>query len=228
MAEQFMIQRQFPRFPLQLPVLFRCQGEQEGPRAGVGTTRDLSEGGVCLELDYRYPVGTTLSLIIQGEGTNVEATARVAWAGQPSPEGHIPHGMQFAELTPEQQEGLRKLLPQGGFVRRGSVRVPVELEARCQPALGTGDPLIGRTADISRRGAQVILSQLLPVMSEVSITLCTPTGEIRQRAQVRWAAPTEGEQFRHGLQFLEINWEADAFLSQLLAAGRADNAPPPP
>ncbi|MFQ5839125.1 MAG: PilZ domain-containing protein [Candidatus Methylomirabilales bacterium] len=224
MTPQHLSKRRFPRFPIQLPVLFRRQGEGDGPRAGLGRSRDLSEGGLCLEFDYAYPPGTTLALAIRGAGTSIEAAARVVWTGVASPSGAIPHGMQFVHLAPEQYDALRQLFPRSGAIRRGAVRVPVELAVWCQPCDGDEPPLMGRTVDLSRTGAQVVLDRALPIRSEVELSLAIPHGDIQQRAQVQWVQPSEAGGVHHGLHFLEPNWDAETFLAPLLP----DHPPAPP
>lgn len=45
--------RRFPRYPIQLPVLYKLKGP--ALQTGVGWTRNLSEGGAWLELAERLP-----------------------------------------------------------------------------------------------------------------------------------------------------------------------------
>jgi PilZ domain-containing protein len=48
-----------PRFPLQLPVEFRCP---DGPHAGE--TRNISANGVLLQVDSEVPIGSAVEFVI--------------------------------------------------------------------------------------------------------------------------------------------------------------------
>ncbi len=65
-----------PRHPIQLPLLYRSKGPAP-TRAGVGWTRNLSEGGACVELAESLHLSTPLQVLFQTDRSSIEVEARV-------------------------------------------------------------------------------------------------------------------------------------------------------
>ncbi|MFQ5881156.1 MAG: PilZ domain-containing protein [Candidatus Methylomirabilales bacterium] len=197
------MKQRFPRYAIQVPVLFR-RLDQEGPaQAGIGWTLDLSEGGACLELQVELPVGCLLGLVIFANPETVEAEARVVLVEGRLKETFV-HGVEFLQLPPAQYDALLKALPQEKTLRQKTIRLPITLPAYCKPIRTNTPSLEGWTGDISRTGVMVFLPQVLSPNTEVEITLQTAQGQLRLPTQVRWAdTSTDGVgPFRHGLEFL--------------------------
>ena len=77
-------QRQFPRIEVSTPVSFNVII----PSYNTGTSRDISEGGMCLETKSKLDKGTIIRLEFELPGDppeHVEALGRVMW--QRHPEG---------------------------------------------------------------------------------------------------------------------------------------------
>lgn len=106
--------RQFPRYAIKLPVLYRRKAPPP-MKTGTGWTHDLSEGGACLELTDRLEASSVLELLFQTEHGSLEFTAAVMWAATMRQKGEgILHGVAFTELGPRQREALRELIQPKG------------------------------------------------------------------------------------------------------------------
>jgi c-di-GMP-binding flagellar brake protein YcgR len=221
MAE-FVMQRRFPRFPLKLPVLYKVLEPAPG-KPGVGWTRDLSEGGACLELAERLEQSTVLSVLFRSDLGGLELTAKVAWVGKPGPgQGGIAHGVAFEKVGPNQQEALRQLLAEHKVqLRHQGVRVPLEVSIRCQVKGGTGQIVEGRTGDISRSGMLLHLPVTVPSPTVLKVSIPTARGTVEAEGEIAWVEPLEaripGESIRHGFRFTEISWPNQLTLGLLLA-----------
>ncbi len=83
-----------------------------GTRTVTGVTRNLSTGGVCLDLDTQVAEGDTLRLRlfpveddIEAEGARgLEVAGRVQWAAEADRGFTV--GVQFKDLTPAQMSAL--------------------------------------------------------------------------------------------------------------------------
>jgi c-di-GMP-binding flagellar brake protein YcgR len=221
MAE-FAVQRRFPRFPIKLPVLYKVLEPMAG-KPGVGWTRDLSEGGACLELADRLGPATVLWILLRSDLGGLEMTAKVAWVGgQASAQGGVAHGVSFERVGPNQQEALRKLLMQHKVqLRQEGVRVPLEISVKCWPKGGTGQIVEGRTGDISRGGMLLHLPVAFPPPTVLKVSIPTPRGIVEAEGEIAWMEPLQGkapgEIIRHGFRFTEISWPNQLTLGLLLA-----------
>ncbi len=213
--------RRFPRYPIQFPLLYKPT--TSAPiRFGVGWTRDLSEGGVCAELDERLDRHALLRLRLQTNRGPVELDAEVMWAGESRPAGGgVRHGLAFAQIGSEQVEALRDLLLPFRFVPHAGVRLSIEVPAMCQRKDQQGSPLKGVTGDISRDGLLLLLPEALPPGSSLEVTLQTPKGPLRLEGFIVWVEPPErrraGNSIRHGLQFTSLTWSISLALGLLMA-----------
>ncbi|MBI4841144.1 MAG: PilZ domain-containing protein [candidate division NC10 bacterium] len=115
-------QRRHPRHPLVLSILYKSK-DPAPAKVGVGWTRDVSDGGACLELAEPLQPGTPLSVILQTDQGSLGVEGKVVWVGGPvAGGGGVLHGVAFLDATPE-------LL--------------------CRPKGDAGPPLQGETGDVS-------------------------------------------------------------------------------
>jgi hypothetical protein len=217
--EEYVIQRRFPRYRITLPVLYRFTPGSGG--VGAGWTRDLSEGGSCVELDERLWPGTPLQFRLHTDRGSIELKAQVAWSGQSNPDGGNIHGLTFIQVPAPQRQALRDLLRTKEDTRESGIRVPLVLAVSCRPKGRTGPPLYGRTGDISRGGLSLRLLHAFPPGMKMEITLHTPKGPIPAEGMIAWVAPPErrrpGQLIQHGLRFTTLDWSTSLSLGLVAA-----------
>lgn len=217
---EWAVQRRFPRFPIKLPILYKRKSPPV--RAGAGWTRDVSEGGACLELAEPFALGTHLSVILQTDKGGIVVDAKVVWASKPEAAGAgVLHGVAFTQLAPEEHQALASLLVSKGKVRQAGVRLPAEFPVSCQRK-GTQDPPFrGWTGDVSRAGLLLRLPEALQPATELEVSLPTGRGPVAAEGVIVWVEPAEarkpGELIRHGLKFTQIGWASELALGLLLA-----------
>ncbi|MBI2562572.1 MAG: PilZ domain-containing protein [candidate division NC10 bacterium] len=123
-------QRRHPRHPLVLSILYKSK-DPAPVKVGVGWTRDVSDGGACLELAEPLPFATPLSVILQTDQGSLGVEGKVVWVGGPAAVGGgTLHGVAFLDATPEQLRALWALIARRGQARQAAVRVPVKLPAQ--------------------------------------------------------------------------------------------------
>lgn len=108
--------RRFPRVKAGLPVEFRQLTQPERQMAG-SLSRDLSAGGVRLTTSRFLARDSRLVVLFTppGAGRQIRAVARVAWV-QERPFGEFCDcGLEFVEITAEDQGTI------AGLVERGAV-----------------------------------------------------------------------------------------------------------
>jgi len=120
-----------PRYPMRLPFLHKPQAPAP-IRAGVGWTRDLSEGGACVELAETLQPQMPLCIRLQTDQGPIEAEAQVVWTGEFYPgRGGVLHGIAFTHLAPSQLRALAGLLLFKASARVSClVRIMLEKSAR--------------------------------------------------------------------------------------------------
>ena len=216
-------QRRFPRQPIHLPVLHDATSPgSTGRRAGW--TRDLSEGGACLELGERLPMPGLIHIQLQTDRGAIEVEAQVVWETgareEAKGEGWILHGVAFTRLSPDQLQALRDLLLSQDQDRRLGVRLPIDVPVTCQPADPTTPPLHGRTGDVSRGGLLLRLSQVLPPGTALKLALDRPNGRVTAEGEIVWVespeSRTPGEPIRHGVRFTALGWSRSLSLALLM------------
>jgi c-di-GMP-binding flagellar brake protein YcgR len=217
--------RKHIRHPLVLSIVYQRTDEGKTER-GVGWTRNLSEGGACLELPDPLPEATPLRVALQTDQGSLWMDAEVVWAGraEDAAEG-VAHGIAFVQVTARQAQALAGLVDRLGQLKDVAVRVPLRRAVACQLAGTPEPPLRGLTGDVSRRGLSLSLPQRLPEASDVEVTLPTPDGPLTVRAKVTWVDAKEGnpgERVRHGLEFTRLDWTDELTLGLLLAEGAGD------
>jgi hypothetical protein len=100
-----------PRFNIRLGAEVRVEG-----RTVTGTTRNLSQGGVCIEIDRPMAEGALVRIVlfvveddIETEGArSLELSGSVQWAAEA--ERGYAIGIKFGNLTAAQQTGLTNAL----------------------------------------------------------------------------------------------------------------------
>jgi PilZ domain len=217
----FSAQRQFPRYEIQLPILHKAK-IPGSIRAGVGWTRNLSEGGACVELAERIQPQMLLRVLLRTDRSGIDVEGRVVWSGGAGQAGGgILHGVAFTQVVPDQAAALRDLIRSKGEVRNAGVRLPMELTVTCQPKDQAGGPFQGTTGDISRGGLLLRLPQALPPGSKLDITLHTRGGPLTVEGAVVWVeergSRASGPPFRHGFQFIPLGWSTLLSLGLFLA-----------
>lgn len=213
--------RIFPRYLIQLPLLHKAFAPAS-VRAGVGWTRNLSEGGACVELAERLPPQTSLHVILRTDGGAIELEAEVAWADKPSPSGGgVLHGLTFLRVLPDQLQALRTLILSKAQEQPAGVRLPIELPVTCRRKGQEEPPLQGMTGDISRGGLLLLVPEVLPPGSALHIILHTPKGPLAAEGEVVWVEPPGDRAveppFRHGLRFTSLGWSTSLSLGLFLA-----------
>jgi hypothetical protein len=188
----------------------------------MGWTRNLSEGGACLELAERFSPRVPLRVRLQTDQGAIEVEARVIWAGEPaSPAGGIPHGVAFTRVAPDQRPALRGLLVSKGPVRHAGSRLPLDLSVTCTRRDREGPPFQGRTGNISRGGLLLHLPEALRPGTPLEVILHTASELLTVQGTVVWADPPErrgaSEPVRHGLRFTDLDHSLCSALGLLLA-----------
>jgi hypothetical protein len=214
-------QRQSPRYLVQLPLLHQAKAPASS-RVGVGWTRDLSEGGACLELTERFRPSMLLRVRLQTDGGPIELGARVVWAREPTaPRGGTLHGVAFTQVASDDRQALRDLIISKGQMREAGVRLPLHLSVTCRPKGQRGVALQGRTGNMSRGGLLVYLPQSLPPGTDLELTLHTPQGPLTAEGEIVWVEPPErrtpGEPIRQGCRLTARGWSTALSLGLLFA-----------
>lgn len=218
---EWEFKRRHPRYPVRLPVLYKVMDPVPG-RAGVGWTRDLSEGGTCLELAERLEPMSTLNLVLRTDKGSVELEAEVVWVAESGPAGHaVLHGVGFTHLEEWHRNALHDLLVHKGHTRVEGLRLPLELPVLCRP-VGMIDPVLqGRTGDVSRGGLLLLLPEVIPPGFALQISIQTTRGGVEAQGMIVWVGSAEKQApdglVRHGFKFTDISWPNQMTLGLLLA-----------
>jgi hypothetical protein len=212
--------RQFGRYFIVLPFVHKPDDPAAG-HVGVGWTRNVGEGGTCVDLPESLPPRTPLRVRLQTRQGVIELEAQVVWTGeQPTGGGGIRHGLAFAPVSPEQHQALQDLLLVEGEKRLAGVRLPLDISVTCQPRGSPGRPVQGRTGNMSRGGLLLHLSEPVPPETVLELTLHTTHGRLTAEGEVVWVEPPEqrtpGEPVRHGLRFTVLGWSTSLSLGLFL------------
>jgi hypothetical protein len=218
MLQALTLQRP-PRYPMRLPFLHKPQAPAP-VRVGVGWTRDLSEGGACVELAEALRPQMPLCIRLQTDQGPIEAEAQVIWTGEFRPgRGGVLHGIAFTHLAPTQLQALAGLLLFKGDMREAGARMPVDLPVTCLPR-GPAATIRGRTGNVSRGGLMLRLSRSLPPRTELEVILHMSSGPVKAEGVIAWAGSPEGREpgapIPHGLRFTSLNWSSSLALGLLL------------
>jgi hypothetical protein len=221
-------QRRHPRLGVQVPFLHR-ERALEASRVGVGWTRNISESGACLEVAELLEPRTPLRIRLRTDWGFVEADAEVTWAlaqqtvwareGGPL-QGGVLHGTRFNRIASERPEGFRDWLGARKDGRAGGVRLPADLPVLCYRREGPIGPVHGRTRDINRKGAQLLLPEMLNMGISLDLLFLPENGSFPVQASVAWVDPTStegpGSLVRHGVRFPALSWSSSLSLGLAL------------
>jgi len=163
----------------------------------------------------------SLRLRIRTDRGAIDVEARVVWSGGPSPAGGgILYGLAFTNLAPDKLETLRNLLLSLRPWRHTRGRVPVDLAVTCQPTRPPGLSLRGRVGSLSRGGLSLRLSEALPALTGLEVTLPTPAGSLTLASTIAWVEPREKRKYRtavqHGVRFTALDWPTALALARFL------------
>ena len=93
--------REYPRVKVRVPVELCVEGSDTPLR---GATSDLSLSGCYIESVFPFPIGTTLELKLQVDGTLLVLATIVTSDPQ------VGNGLKFTRMLPEDIEELRAFL----------------------------------------------------------------------------------------------------------------------
>ena len=215
------VQRRFPRYAIQLPLLYQSAGGGM-TRMEAGWTRSIAEGGATLELSGRLPPETPLWIRLQTQSGPIEMEGRIVWVtGRGPEEGGVIHGVAFAQIVPAQLRVLRALLRSLAMVRQAEARLPVDIPVTCRPTPPSEPQVLqGRTGNLSRGGILLRLPRLLPPNTTLEVTLHTEGGPLIVQGAIAWVEPHElwrpGESIGHGVRFTSPSWTLAMALGSLL------------
>jgi len=108
--------RRYPRFNVEIGAVCRFRGgaRQGGEQRVSGLIRNLSEGGIMLELPQQHAKGTFLDISLRTGETRVHALAEVMWIGLPEVVKGVGqvyrHGLQFVRMTQDQRNAIRRFI----------------------------------------------------------------------------------------------------------------------
>jgi hypothetical protein len=197
---------------------------EDAPLSLIGTTRNVSLGGVQAELPAAPPEGTVEILLRVGERA-VTAQGRMAWVRQ-VPDG-IRCGFAFTGMEAGHAAAWEAFLAQqGGPTPRLHGRLAMDLPITCRLRGRPGPDLPGRLGNVSDGGMLVRLPAPLEAGQEMEVTLPTAETPLVVSAAVAWgeraSLPDGGGLVRHGLRFLppvgEGTLRQDLFLARALLA----------
>ena len=220
-----LVERRFPRYGIQVPLLHKTETSQTNP-VGIAWTRNLSEGGACVEFAMPLQPEALLDLRLQTDRGAIAASANVVWVGDSDQIGQsVPHGLAFTLLSSDQRRALQEIVTWGREQRRADLRLSFEVSVTCQQAGSPlSPPIEGLTGDISRGGLLLLLPQVLPSGTVLTLTLQTVRGPLTARGEIVWVESPVGQllgpPFRHGFRFTAIGWFALLNLGMLLMLPR--------
>ncbi len=105
--------RRYPRYNVEIGAICRLRS-RGGTGRIAGLIRNLSEGGIMLELEQSCEKGTLLEISIRtGEG-RLHAVSEVVWAGPPEMLAGVGrvyrHGLRFVWMDQEQRNAIRRFI----------------------------------------------------------------------------------------------------------------------
>lgn len=214
-------QRRYPRYSIRLPLLHKAESSG-ADRAEMGWTRNMGEGGACVELTERLQPQGPIRVRLQTAKGAIELEARVVWSREAgSAGGGILHGMAFTQVAPDQLKPLRDLFLSEGPVRHAGVRWPLDVSVTCRPQGQAGPPVEGRTGDVGRGGLLLRLPETLPPGTRLEVTLHTSQEPLTVLGEVVWVETVErqvpGDLIGHGLRFTSLGHSISEALGLLLA-----------
>jgi hypothetical protein len=215
--------RKHARYPIVVPILYGLEGS-DSVMAGAGWTRDLGEGGACLELPERLEVSAPIRLLFRTDQGGIATERQVIWAEGPLQMGGILHGVAFTQMVSGQHQAMRDLLLRKRMVWQAVVRIPLELPVTFQLKGQPRSLNQGQTENASRRGLLLRLPLFYPPGTSLDVTLQSPHGPLKAEGTIVRVEPldaqTPGELIRHGFHFTDISQATRMTLARVLAEAR--------
>jgi hypothetical protein len=213
-------QRGSPRHAVQLPIVYRVPGAHTA-HLEAGWTRDVSEGGIGLELPERFHTDTMLELRVRTTLGSVRVEGQILWVGLPTAStGGTPHGLAFRGVHPSDVNTLQALLAALQKMSHAGSRLPLDLGVSCQSSPAPSFPLSGRTLNVSRGGLALQLPAVVSPRTEVRLTLHTTREQLAVEGVVAWVEPESrrrpGALIAHGVQFTALDWSLALTLGAIL------------
>ncbi len=191
--------QQSPRFPLQFP-LRQTLLAPSPYKCTRGWTRNLSEGGACIEVAELLPVAAILRLELETNHGEIETEAAVVWSAPAAGGGLMRHGVLFAHTTPEQHRRLRRLLEAQPRSRHNGARLAADLPVSYHAAGAPGPARPGRMENVSWGGMLLTLPELLSPGTRLIVTWQMAGERITAEGTIVWVEATE-EGMCHGFQY---------------------------
>ena len=212
--------RKHARYPIVVPILYGL--ECSNPvMTSAGWTRDLSEGGACLDLSERLEVSALIRLFLRTDQGSIVTQGQVIWVEGPLQTGGILHGVIFTRMISAQSQAVQELLSRKRMVWQAVVRIPLELPVIYQLKGQPRSLHQGQTENISRRGLLLRLPLLYLPGTSLEVTLHTPRGHLTAEGTIVRVVPLEaqmpGEPIRHGFHFTDISHATQVTLGRVLA-----------
>lgn len=108
--------RRYPRFNVEIGAICRLRRAGRQPARGriAGLIRNLSEGGVMLELPQSCRKGTLLEISLRTGDARLHAVSEVVWTGPPEMIAGVGqvfrHGLRFVWMDQEQRNTIRRFI----------------------------------------------------------------------------------------------------------------------
>lgn len=174
------------------------------PRPQIGTAKNVSEGGLLLELSEAFPLSTYLDLLIDLGHRAIRADGEVVWVKPTEGGQSFHHGIHLLRLDAEDGQAWFAFLTKlERSPKRTRARLSAEVPVICRLHGTPSKVLEGRTLNVSEGGTMVKLPEALPLTSAVTLTFQTLKGPMMIGGRVVWVAPGEvpEEGIAHGLCF---------------------------
>ena len=195
--------RAFVRYLVQLPLYYQ-RGRSSRQGVGVGWTRNLSEGGACIELAEPFDVSAQIQLGLQTYLGGVKLQCQVVWRDMAAASGRVLHGVQFLDLSAGCRLVLQQMLRVSSAQPHSLLRRAWEVPLVCTVQGSPGRSCDGRTGNIGQHGLLAHLPEDLPVGTSVDLR-CEPPddGPVILEGRVAWAEARDGSTRRattqHGI-----------------------------
>lgn len=107
-----MERRQFPRLKTNSPVELVLNTAQKSSQVISGQTVDISEGGLCFELENPLPKDTTseISSSIKFQPRQIDTFVKLMWSNTDLKQNKFRYGAQFSGMSADQKFSLKKIL----------------------------------------------------------------------------------------------------------------------
>jgi CheY-like chemotaxis protein len=201
--------RAFLRYLVQLPLYYQ-RGRASRQGVGVGWTRNLSEGGACIELAEAFDVSAEIQLGLQTYLGGVRLPCQVVWRDMADDSGRVLHGVKFLDLSAGCRLVLQQMLRVSSAQPHSLLRRAWEVPLVCTLRGSRGRTCDGRSGNIGPHGLLAHLPEDLPVGSDVELTCNLPhDGPLRLEGRIAWAdtrdaASTGRGTTKHGIWIPEF------------------------